>query len=368
LYDLNKWNDDYWNRFENMLKLTNSRDIIVQIEIWDRFDHSSNAWLSDPYNPKNNVNYTETESGLDLKYPLSAVKNKQPFFFSTPGQWNNSVLLKYQRQFVEKILSYSLKFDHVLYCIDNETSGEEEWGAYWARFIRVKAEKAGKKVYLTEMWDDWDVKTDMHKRTIDHPEKYGFIDLSQNSHLLWRLNWDNQQYVFNYIKHNPRPVNSTKIYGNDNYQRWLKRGMTTEHAVQTFFRNILGGFASSRFHRPPAGLGMSQIAINSIKTIRKIEELVKMWEITPRMDLLINIGENTAYLSANEGEKYVVYFPKGGQATLNLSNADGQYIVRWIHTDDAEWGTTKTIQGGEPVVLDTQGVKSCFVIIIKKVN
>ncbi|MCD6288535.1 MAG: hypothetical protein J7M12_05415, partial [Candidatus Hydrogenedentes bacterium] len=30
-YDLNQWNDEYWNRFENMLKLTDERDIIVQI-------------------------------------------------------------------------------------------------------------------------------------------------------------------------------------------------------------------------------------------------------------------------------------------------------------------------------------------------
>src|SRR5690554_2945827 len=53
LYDLNKWNEAYWNKFENMLKFTSERDIIVQIEIWDRFDHSRDQWLTDPYNPKN---------------------------------------------------------------------------------------------------------------------------------------------------------------------------------------------------------------------------------------------------------------------------------------------------------------------------
>ncbi|NMB49415.1 MAG: hypothetical protein GX997_02990, partial [Bacteroidales bacterium] len=39
-YDLNRWNDAYWNRFDFFLKETAKRDIIVQIEVWDRFDYS----------------------------------------------------------------------------------------------------------------------------------------------------------------------------------------------------------------------------------------------------------------------------------------------------------------------------------------
>jgi hypothetical protein len=42
-YDLNQWNDEYWQRFENMLQWTSQRDIIVQIEMWDRFDYSDGA-------------------------------------------------------------------------------------------------------------------------------------------------------------------------------------------------------------------------------------------------------------------------------------------------------------------------------------
>jgi len=32
-YDLDKWNGEYWERFENFLRLTQERDIIVQIEV-----------------------------------------------------------------------------------------------------------------------------------------------------------------------------------------------------------------------------------------------------------------------------------------------------------------------------------------------
>jgi hypothetical protein len=362
-YDLNKWNDDYWNRFEDLLRLTQEREIIVQIEIWDRFDHSRDPWLTDPFNPKNNINYTYADAGLDSLFPLHPGQNKQPFFFTVPELNNNEVLLKYQRAFVEKILSVSLKYDNVLYCIDNETSGVEEWAIYWAGFI--KENSGGKDICITQMWDNWDVKTSVHKRTVDHPERYQFIDISQNSQLPGRQNWDNAQYVFSYIKDNPRPVNSTKIYGSDR-GTWLDRGITTEHAVQTFCRNVLGGFASSRFHRPPSGLGLSQTSINCIKTIRKIEEKVKMWDIVPRMDLLKSDADNFAYVSAREREVYVVYFTGKGKISLDLGTNAGSYKIEWIPIESAEWNSPGLIDDSGWIELESEFSGGCFAVLKKQ--
>jgi hypothetical protein len=362
-YDLEKWNDDFWLRFENMLKFTSENDMIVQVEVWDRFNHSRESWLFDPYNPKNNINYTYEEAGLDSIYPNHPGANDHPFFFTVPESDNNEVLLKYQQAFVKKLLSLFLQYDNVLYCIDNETSGTEEWATYWAGFIRDNA--MGKDIYITQMWDWWDVKRDEHKRTIDHPEKYGYIDISQNSHNRGRLNWDNAQYVFNYIKDNPRPVNSTKIYGSDGHEPWLHRGMTTEHAVQTFFRNVLGGFASNRFHRPSHGLGLSEPSINSIKTIRKIEEHVKMWDIAPRMDLLVGAEDNLAYAAAKEGESYLIYFPKNGKVKLNLAGHNHGFSLRWINVDTAEWAKTAEIKGGSSIDLEAVNENGSIAVLTR---
>ena len=56
-----------------MKSLTGRRDIIVQIEIWDRFDYTdsrgSDRWQIHPYNPRNNVNYTYEESSFAKRYP-----------------------------------------------------------------------------------------------------------------------------------------------------------------------------------------------------------------------------------------------------------------------------------------------------------
>ena len=92
-YDLSRWNEEYWTRFETMLRWTAQREIIVQIEVWDRFDYSRDHWPPHPYNPNNNVNYTEDQSGLASRYPDHPGRNKQPFFFTTPRQRNNPAVL-----------------------------------------------------------------------------------------------------------------------------------------------------------------------------------------------------------------------------------------------------------------------------------
>ncbi|MDA3880637.1 MAG: DUF6298 domain-containing protein [Prolixibacteraceae bacterium] len=56
-YDLDKWNNEYWNRLIFFLEETSKRDIIVQLTLWDHFDTSASIrWDKHPWNPLNNVN------------------------------------------------------------------------------------------------------------------------------------------------------------------------------------------------------------------------------------------------------------------------------------------------------------------------
>ena len=204
-YDLDRWNAEYWQRFENLLTWAEARDIIVQIEVWDRFDYSRDNWEDSPYNPKNNVNYTYDASGFVEHYPNHPGRNDQPFFFTTPDQRNNTLVLKYQQRFVDEMLAHTLKHGNVLYCMDNETSGEPAWGAYWAQRIKDKAKAAGVKVHTTEMWDAWDLAHPQHNATFDHPERYSFVDISQNNHQKGQKHWDNAQKQRQRIAAHRRP-------------------------------------------------------------------------------------------------------------------------------------------------------------------
>ncbi|MDT8304121.1 MAG: putative collagen-binding domain-containing protein [Sedimentisphaerales bacterium] len=349
-YDLGQWNDAYWKRFDRFLAETAKRDIIVQIEVWDRFDYSRDNWPGHPYNPKNNVNYTSQDSTLAVEYPNHPGSNKQPFFFTTPKQRNITTVLQYQKRFVEKMLSYSLKYDHVLYCMDNETSGEEKWALYWSQLILDQAKAKGKKVYVTEMWDDWDLKAARHKRTFDHPDHYAFCDVSQNNQKKGQEHWDNFQWTLRYTAKQPRPLNTVKTYGADG-----GRHGNTRDGIERWWRHIIGGAATARFHRPTSGLGLSELSIASVKSARKLESVMKLWDIEPANELLIDREDNEAYLACNPGKAYALYFTNGGEVGLDLRKARGRYSLRWIDIRTGRWRGEQTINGERIVTIKAPG-------------
>ncbi len=362
-YDLNQWNEEYWKRFETLLKETAKRKIIVQIELWDRFDYSQEFWATNPYNPKNNINYSYEESTFAKEYPEHANRNRQPFFFTTPGQRNNLLLLPIQQKFIERVLSYTLQHDHVLYCIDNETSGEEAWSTYWRDFITEKANKSEKNICVTEMWEEWDLLADRHKRTFDHPARFQFCDISQNTHQRGDKLWNNFQWVLRYIEASPRPVNIVKTYGADG-----GRHGNTKDAIERWWLHLLGGAASVRFHRPDTGLGLSDLSISSIRAARKLESIAKPWELQPSNSLLIDRKENQAYLTRAPGKAYVVFLPNGGSIQLDLKGDSSKFAVRYLNIRTGEWHgkwePAKEIT--QATQLSAPGSDEWLIVVVKK--
>ena len=332
-YDLDQWNPEYWYRFETMLEETHQRQIMVQIEIWDRFDYTDNRgsqrWQKHPYNPKNNINYDYASSGFDEEYPEHPGANKQPFFYTTPKQRNNEVVLEYQNKFVNKLLDHSLEYDHVLYCIDNETKAEPAWGIYWAERVKERARKIGKSVFVTEMWDDWNLRAERHRQTFDHVELYDFVDVSQNNHNSGRKHWDNFLYVKNYLSIHPRPINTTKTYG----ATGNKFGHNDQDAIERFWRHVLAGAASARFHRPDSGLGINDKAFACIRSVRMVESKVPFWDLKPSMDLIESTHENDAYAAAKENQSMIIFFTGKHEIEIDLSGFSNILKLSWINVD-----------------------------------
>jgi len=333
-FDLDQWNQEYWKRFQNMLKWTAEREIFVQIEVWDRFDYSTLNWETSPWNPGNNVNYTYEQTGFASEYPQHSARDLQPFFHSIKGMPRYSkkldLIRRYQEAFVARMLSYSLDYGHVLYCMDNETSTPAKWGQYWIGFIKAKAAEKGAAVCTTDMFDDaFDADKAEHTPIIfNDAEHYMFADISQvNSRSYDETHWERLQWLLRQVNTHPRPSNHTKIYGSG-YYTFGTGG--PEDGVERFWRDILGGSASARFHRPDAGNGLNDFAKGSIKAARILESLIKFWDITPQMELLSERQSNEAYLAAKPGESYALYFTNGGSVGLDLSGATGSFDVTWI--------------------------------------
>ncbi|MBM3883459.1 MAG: hypothetical protein FJ387_27765 [Verrucomicrobia bacterium] len=200
--------------------------LLVQIEVWDRFDYSQDNWLKHPYNPTNNVNYTTADTGLATAYPAHAWMDRQPFFHTIPGmaryQPRHDRVRHYQERFVAQLLSHSLPYGHVLYCMNNETSTHQAWGQHWMKFIQDKAREQGVLVFTTDMFDDVYApqKSAKLKQAIDQPALYPFIDVSQvNSRTFNEDHWNNIFWIAQQVQTTPRPLNNTKIYS-DGQTTW----------------------------------------------------------------------------------------------------------------------------------------------------
>jgi hypothetical protein len=343
-YDLEKPGVEYWARFERFLKLTNERGIILQIELWDRFDFAREPWQDNPYNPRNNVNYTVEQSGLVEQIRTHPGRKESAFFRSVPTRENNQLVLKYQHAQVDRMLSVSLQYGNVLYCMDNETNESPEWGKYWSEYVQAKAKEAGVVVETTEMWDAHDLHDPQHANTFEHPETYSFVDISQNNHNSGAQHWENLLDMRKRIIETGkiRPMNTVKIYGaNSGFYG------TSRDAQERFWRNILGGIAATRFHRPPAGLGLSERPLKHIRSMRMMLEEVNILACEPHNDLLRSHSPNEAFCAAEPGAQYAVFFCDGGDSYLNVSACgDKPLSLRWLDIMDSRWLPAQQLPGG----------------------
>jgi len=345
-YDLDQPNPEYWQRFDRFLEMTAQRGIIVQIEVWDRFDFAREPWQDNPLNPKNHVNDTAAQAALPERIDSHPGACENPFFRSPPELEDHPRLRSYQEAHVRRIIEHTLGYDHVLYCISNETNDSEAWSRYWARFIREEASRHGAGVEVTEMWDAWDLRAAEHARTYEHPELYSFIDASQNSQQVGQAQWDNLQWLRRRVAPTPRPINSVKLYGG-------KHGGGPVEGQHKLWRHILGGGASARYHRPGGGMGLCDTAAAHLRSLRMVLDAFDIFTATPANHLLHNRADDAAYLSAIPGEQYALYCPRPTTVTLDMTEAPGRLSLRWLDVLRSGWGAAGEIVGGRAVDVDT---------------
>ncbi|MBZ0257600.1 hypothetical protein K8I31_16155 [bacterium] len=371
-YNLNDMTGAFWERIEMFISEAKKRDIIVQIELWDRFDLTDggwNSWPVSPWNPKNNSNYTTESSGLKQSY--GSFQN-HPFLQCVPGhpvyekapqaqKQQYDVIRAYQEKFVDKLLSITLKYNNVLYCMNNETHEHPAWGQYWMKWIKDRANKQGKKVETTDMFDDIFRADKSHgvAYLIDQRNLYDYADISQaNSRHRDEDHWNAVLWLSKKLTSMSPPylLHMTKIYGNDlaldgNPWGGFAPG-DSDNAIEEWWRDLLSGVAGVRFHRPTAGIGLCDASKNCMRATRKVESRVKFWDVKPRMDLLSNRKPDGAYLAAEPGKAYILYFTKNGNGAVDLKlggDSMQDFGLQWINIDTGEFGSKKTISGGGTV-------------------
>ena len=369
LFDLDRFNPEYWDRFERFLELTADRNIVVQIEIWATHDHyhdhqSRGGWSYHPYNPANNTTYSPDESGLPtaIEYPPGAEPTEHPFFRTVPRLDDNELVRKYQTAFVDAIIDRAFDYPNVLYCINNETGERLEWGDYWVEYIRDRATAQGIEIFTTDMRRNEDVTAPDHDHILDSPEKYTFVDISQNN--AWagegQQHYDNIRHVMERTESPPRPINNVKNYGA------IRHG--EDESIARFCRIVFAGCASARFHRPhpiedPSqheaksdfGLGLAPRAQRAIQSMRELTNEIDLRAARPVLERLSDRKPNEAYVLGNPPDEFALYFPDGGSVTLDAQDAIDTFKERWIDIDASEWSDPVIREAGSEMTIEAPG-------------
>lgn len=386
-YDLNTMTGPFWERIEMFISEAKKRNIIVQIEVWDRFDLIDGGWKSwpvSPWNPKNNTNYTTASSGLATSYGSFS---RHPLIEDVPGHQTYEkasqsekrkfdLIRSYQEKFIDKLLSITLRYDNVLYCMNNETHEDPAWGLYWMKYIEEKARAQGENVLTTDMLDD--VYAAENSRGLAYQLKnrsqYDYIDVSQvNSRHADEEHWNKVKWIADAAKKTNPPylLHMTKVYGNDlalDGKPWSRfKPGDSDNAIEEWWRNLIAGVAGVRFHRPTSGIGLYPEAKHCISATRKVESKVKFWDVEPRLELLTSRQSDEAYLAADPGKAYILYFTKNGGGSVGLKLGrypDAKFELRWINISTGEWGPSTTISGGNTVNIDRPDGSAHWVAVI----
>ena len=351
-YDLERWNDEYWNRLDAFLDATAERDIVVELTLWDQHDLAGSRWETHAWNPGNNE--TLPEGAL----PAMGGDHWQDriAFFRTVEEGNDPVLT-HQERFVDEILDHTLEHRHVIYNVTNEGWAGIEWELHWAEHVLERADERGVRVEVANM--NMSPEESVEK-VIEHPERFSYVEVSQhNQHFAGadgQDHWDNLQAWRGAVADavGPRPFNNVKIYGG--FDGGKEAAGDADQAVRWFWRNVIGGCAACRFHRRVAegdegwGIGGSERALTQIRSVRAVEEVVDLPALTPRQDLLENAVPGEAYCTADPGAAYVVYVPDGGEVTLDVE--PGSYRRRYLDAETAGWTDETTVEGDDSVVID----------------
>ena len=386
-YDLRQWNEKYWNRLRAFLRETKTRGIIVQMELWDRWNENGDSrkvgfgWYDSPWNPNNNSTYDWADSPL-LKPGKTDFYNA--FHYAAVKQ--DPVLLPLQNRFVEKVIDEVIDggFDHVVFQIDNESGiGEDklEPDPYWARFTRKYAASKGidDKIYVcTSRRFHWPTPRQlMNFQDWSNPEirvpivnaAFNFCDISQNNGNHGQQHYDNLLwYRAKVLENGPRPINHTKCYhfnwptGTNFHNR---TSPTDIEAGSKFWRAVFAGAASIRFHRHtptrPGGLregfGLSPEGQRHLRSMRKFVEAVHIFSMNPRNDLLSQRVTNEAYCLAEPRRQYAVFFTGDGdgRVRVELTPTERPLQLRWLDISTSLWEQKTTISGSGACTLQAPG-------------
>lgn len=317
-FDLEKWNEDFFIRLRARLIEAGNKGIYVSVMLFQGFslnihqNPKSDPWITNPYNPKNNIKGIGAADSI----PDDDVH-------STVHSLKNTELLKVQEKYVAKIIETVNDLDNVLFEIINE-GGATDWQYHMIDFIHNYEKKMPKQhaVGMTAR-----ISSDFHNFML-YESKADWVSPRNTAMENYRENPPANKY-------NKVIVPDTDhLWGHGGNYKWVWKSFT--RGLNPIFMDAWGplGFKTEQF---PKMLLQGDIWKDTRdypdwEPIRQNLGYTKVYADKIDLTNMFPHGEltTTGYCLANLGKEYLVYFPEGGNAVLDLTRAPGEYSVEWF--------------------------------------
>jgi hypothetical protein len=135
-FDLEKWDENYFQRLKDLMTQAQARGIIIEVTLFGN-QYSDSIWIKSPLYPRNNIQGAGP-SGSKSFLIFQTLSDKQ--------------LLKYQEAYVQKMLKELNSFDNLYYEISNEpyndiidSAAVDSWHNHMVQLIKETEKNMPKK-------------------------------------------------------------------------------------------------------------------------------------------------------------------------------------------------------------------------------
>jgi len=296
-FDLNTFNQAYFDRLRTRVLSAQSRGIYVAVMLFNGWSietkgFSGNPWLTHPLRDINNI------QGVmgDVNFDMLGLE-----VHSLIGTAANG----YQKAYVRKVIDTIGDLDNVLFEISNE-SGAFSTAWQYDMISYIKSYEAGKAlqhpVGMTFQWPDGDNAT-----LLASPAD-------------WIAPNQDAPNGFNYMT-NPPPADGSKVIVADTDHLWGEGG-GRDWVWMSFTR----GLNPIYMDRYPPNTAAENVRQNMGATL-DFANRMNLEKMAPRGDLT-----STGFALANPGVEYLVYSKNSGNFSVRLD--PGNYDVQWYNPSD----------------------------------
>lgn len=319
-FDLTKYDRNYFDRLQRRVTAAGQRGVYVSVMLFEGWgvQFAERAWETHPFHPANNVNGIDGDANGDGKgLDVHTLANRK--------------VTALQEAYVRKVIDTVGDSDNVLYEISNENhTPSTPWQYHMIDYIH-RYESGKPKKHPVGM--TFQYKGGSNRTLLESPAEW----ISPNPEGGYRDNpptADGGKVILTDTDH---------LWGIGGNQAWVWKSFL--RGLNPLFMDPYdGAVIGARFDKQWDPIR------KSLGHTRRFAERMNLAATTPSNDLASS-GYCLAHASANDGE-YLVYAPKGGKVTVDLSATPGTLQAEWFNPTKETSTDSGSIDGGGARILE----------------